>query len=308
MNTHELPMILFTVIAQMCVGSFLVLGAVQLYAHAVHADERDTEALIDPALYAIGPAMILGLAVSMLHMNDITHTFNVIRHVSTSWLSREIVFGSAFAGLGFVFAVLQFKHWGSAVLRTIVALITAVVGIGLVVSMSMIYYSLKAVPAWHTWMTPVQFFATTVLLGALAMGAAFVTTTMVRVKRDKPQSERVTELMANALRGIAVVAAVAAGTILIALPVHVSGLSAAGRVGIKSAAVFSGVWFVIRLVLLVVGACLLGILVFRYASSTLAKRDPRPLATAATIAFVLVLAGELLGRAQFYESMFRVGM
>ena len=29
MNVAELPMILFTVIAQMCVGAFLVLGVVQ---------------------------------------------------------------------------------------------------------------------------------------------------------------------------------------------------------------------------------------------------------------------------------------
>lgn len=39
MNVHELPMILFTVIAQMCVGMFIILGVVELWLSA-KADEK----------------------------------------------------------------------------------------------------------------------------------------------------------------------------------------------------------------------------------------------------------------------------
>ncbi|HHU40433.1 MAG TPA: dimethylsulfoxide reductase, partial [Propionibacterium sp.] len=34
----------------------------------------------------------------MLHMHDLTHTLNVLRHWQSSWLSREIIFGILFAG------------------------------------------------------------------------------------------------------------------------------------------------------------------------------------------------------------------
>ncbi len=51
--------------------------------------------------------MVLGLIASMFHMNDVMHVFNVFRHVGSSWLSREIVFGIGFAALGFLFCVLQ---------------------------------------------------------------------------------------------------------------------------------------------------------------------------------------------------------
>ena len=106
MELGELPMILFTVITQMCVGMFIVLGVVQTIGstrYSVKAVDR----LADPALLAIGPAMILGLLVSMLHMHDVLNVFNVFRHFNSSWLSREIVFGIAFAALGFLFCLMQ---------------------------------------------------------------------------------------------------------------------------------------------------------------------------------------------------------
>jgi hypothetical protein len=46
------------------------------------------------------------------------HTLNVLRHPQTSWLSREIMFGSGFALLGFVFAMLSwFKRPAFAIQR-----------------------------------------------------------------------------------------------------------------------------------------------------------------------------------------------
>ena len=47
-------------------------------------------------------------------------------------------------------------------------MVTALFGVGLVVSQVMIYYSLVTVPAWNSWATWVQFFGTALLLGALA--------------------------------------------------------------------------------------------------------------------------------------------
>ncbi|MGL5247981.1 MAG: dimethyl sulfoxide reductase anchor subunit family protein, partial [Brooklawnia sp.] len=141
MNVAELPMILFTVIAQMCVGAFLVLGVVQTLG-SLRFSAKAIDQVADPALLAIGPAMVFGLAVSMFHMHDVTNTFNVIRHAGSSWLSREILFGTGFAALGFLFAVVQLLKWGRPRLRQALAVLTALVGVGLVYSMSMIYYSL----------------------------------------------------------------------------------------------------------------------------------------------------------------------
>ena len=171
MNTHELPMILFTVLSQMSVGAFVALGVVQILAVGRYP-RSVIDRLADPALLAIGPTLVLGLIASMFHMNDIANTFNVFRNIGTSWLSREIVFGVAFAALGFLFFIMQWRKIASPGIRQALAALTALVGLGLVWCQSMIYYSLVTVPAWHHWATPLRFFATTILLGSLAIGVA----------------------------------------------------------------------------------------------------------------------------------------
>lgn len=289
MNVHELPMITFTVLAQMSVGAFVVLGIIQIVASrkfGAAAIDRVT----DPALYAIGPAMVLGLVASMFHMNDPMNTLHVLRHVGSSWLTREIIFGSAFAGLGFLFAIMQFKKWGSVRLRQALALTTAVVGLGLVWSMSMIYYSLVTVPAWNSVATPAQFFTTTFLLGSLAVGAALMGTVMWRIRRStgdeaaaQPNGEVPAEvdvidpdtrvLFNSSLKGIGVAAVVLLGVQFLIIALHLSSLAGGGQVEAQSAAVFSGFWFVARLVLVFLGAGLLSVFVFRYARG---PRSARP--------------------------------
>jgi len=310
-NTHELPMIIFTVLGQMSVGAFVVLGVVQVVAARRYGADA-VDKVTDPALYAIGPALVLGLGASMLHMHDVTNTLNVVRHLGTSWLSAEIVFGVAFAGLGFVFAAAQWKKWGTAVLRRVLAAVTAVVGLGLVSVMSMIYYTLVTVPAWHTWATPVQFFTTAFLLGTVAVGAALTGAVMWRAHRPSTDagggagaSVPTGELLASVLKGLGVAAVALLGVEFLIIPLSIASLTSTGGVAAQSAAVFTGVWFVARLVLVFAGAGLLAAFVFRYAT---ARSRPRTLAILTSSAFVLVLAGELIGRSLFYDSMIRIGM
>lgn len=340
MELGELPMILFTVITQMCVGMFIVLGAVQLLGSTRHS-AKAVDRLADPALLAIGPAMVLGLLVSILHMHDVFNMFNVIRHWQTSWLSREILFGVSFAAFGFLFCLLQALKIGSVRMRQVVAVLTAILGIGLVISQAQIYYSLVTVPAWHHPATWVQFFATTLMLGALGVGAAFVLIILRRESRiasmdetqiaelDAPyergttgqrlkdfvtdrrlvDSETRTEidgLLATTVRGIVGVAVLAAGVLLITMPIYISGLANAGPQGYESAAMYMSGLSVVRFALLVLGAFGLGLLAFYYAGSGLAKL--RTLALVLVSSFLLVLIGEFLGRALFYEVMVRIGV
>ncbi len=331
MNVAELPMILFTVIAQMCVGAFLVLGVVQTLG-SLRFSAKAIDQVADPALLAIGPAMVFGLAVSMFHMHDVTNTFNVIRHAGSSWLSREILFGTGFAALGFLFAVVQLLKWGRPRLRQALAVLTALVGVGLVYSMSMIYYSLVTVPAWHSWFVPLQFFATTVILGSLAIGTAFVITTSVQARQvargvtasaadsgrrvslrqrfttpaDPAVRGEVEALLGVAVRGIVVTAFVASAALLVAIPLYLSGLTAIGGVALQSVEVYSGALFVARLGLLALGAGLLA--VFTYFIAAKPRENLGRLVVVLTTSLVLVFIAEVLGRALFYESMFRVGV
>ncbi len=181
MSVQELPLVLFTVIGQMCVGAFVALGVIQLVLSIRH-DVKTVDRITEPILYAIGPAMVLGLVVSMFHMNDISHTLNVMRNWQSSWLSREILFGVGFAVFGFLFAIMQWLRIAPARVRQVVAAVTALLGIGLVWAMAQVYYSVRAVPAWHTWIVPFQFFCTAIILGSLAVGCALMITSVVRLR------------------------------------------------------------------------------------------------------------------------------
>lgn len=336
MNVHELPLIIFTVLGQMSVGAFVVLGVVQVLGR-VRFGKEAVDGLADPALFAIGPVLVLGLLGSMLHLGNPFNALNTLRHLDSSWLSREIVFGVGFAGLGFLFAALQFFRWGSPVLRQALAVLTAVVGLGFVWVMSMVYASLPTVPAWNMWTTPAQFYLTTMLLGTLAVGAAFMGVTMFHRQNLRSRLHRLEEssmaqrllswrrpettgtvtaeqeasvdrrsaLLEASVRWVAMAAIVLLGVQLIVIVLMQTQMANDPEMPAASLAAYTTGWFVARLVLLVLGAGLLGVVLARL----VATHSPMLLvATVATVAFGTVLASEIIGRSLFYDSMIRIGM
>lgn len=306
MNAAELPMIIFTVLAQMSVGAFIVLGLIQTFATLRYSSEQ-VDRIADPALYAIGPTLVLGLAASTFHMNDPLNVLNVFRHLGSSWLSREIVFGMLFAGAGFVFAVMQWRKWGPPRLRQLVAAVTALLGIGLVWSMSQIYASLTNVPAWNTWATPLQFFTTTLLLGSLAVATAIMLVATVRRPGATEGAHVDRKLASTSIRALTILAVVASAGVLVGMPVHVAQLAADPSPAAQASLhVFSGTLFIARLALTVAGAGLLA--VFAYGLATSEHSRARLLTVVVAGALVLAFVGEFLGRTMFYESFASIGI
>jgi anaerobic dimethyl sulfoxide reductase subunit C len=302
---NELPLVIFTIIAQMSVGSFVVLGLIHFFGARSGRDVIDK--VSDPALYAIGPILVLGLLASMMHLGTPIRAINALRHLDSSWLSREILFGLLFAAVGGAFAFSQWFKWLTPRLRQALAGLAALVGLALIWSMTMVYL-LPTVPAWDSWATPVRFLATTFLLGSLAVGAALVVTADVRRRGSVADavSERV---IMSSLRGIAIGAIAMLGVEFVVLPLYLGKLATAGSAATtaSSGALVNtyGGYAVAQLVLVFLGVALLGVFLSR-----LAKRlsTARLLAIAPVAAFALVSAGEIIGRMLFYASYARVGL
>lgn len=306
MNVSELPLILFTLLSQMAVGSFVVLGVVQVVARRKH-DAATVDRLTDSALYAIGPVMVAALAVSMIHLGNPMNALNVLRGLGSSWLSMEILLGCTFTGLGAAFAVCQWRHWFSPLLRQVLAGVTALVGLAFVWATAHVYL-IPTVPAWDSWTTPVAFYATTFLLGCLAVGAAFVTVHAVRRSRGTAADPALAGLIRSSLRGIGVASIALLAVELVVLPVWTLGLATDGGAAAATSAdalmAGGGAWLIVRLVLAVLGAGVLGFFLYRVAS----KGAERVLLVTASSAFVLVLVAETLGRIQFFDSYARIGI
>jgi anaerobic dimethyl sulfoxide reductase subunit C (anchor subunit) len=306
MNTQELALVVYTTLVQMSVGAFVILGLVHFYAEH-KSDTNNASEMSDRALLAIGPVVVMGVLASFFHLGNPINAFRAVSNLGTSWLSREILFTVLFVGTGAVFALLQWRKIGSFRLRQIVALVAAVLGLALVYSMSNIY-QLTAEPAWNSVSTTLSFFITTFLLGALALGVAFtVNYFYLKGKQDKANVALQSEMLRTVLQGIALGSIALLGLQLAIIPLSISQLAAGSPAAVESAGQFTNTYgpiFALRLILVILGAGLFGL--FLYRSALLNKE--RLMANFVFAAFAAVLVAELLGRFLFYAAHARIGI
>lgn len=307
MNSNEWALIIFTVVMQMAVGAFIILGGVHFFATR-HNGLEEADKLSDRALLAIGPVVVLGLLVTFLHLGNPLNAPRAIANLGTSWLSREILLSLVFCLGGALFALLQWRKLATATVRNGLALLVAVIGVALVFSMSMVY-RLFSVPAWDTLATQVTFFITTFLLGSLAMGAAFVANFWYLRRKNLDGKQVQYRMVATTLRWIALSAIGLLGAQFVVMPLYLAVLGMAGNAAaaasIELLAQQQGVILGLRLVLLFVGAGLLAVFVYAQASS---ESKLRVVSNLAYLAFALVLLSEILSRYLFYASMVRIGV
>lgn len=303
----EWPLIVFTIVMQLAVGSFVILGGIHFFA-ARRYGSKEADKLSDYALLAIGPAVALGIILSLLHLGNPMNAPYAIAHFGTSWLSREIILSLAFSGIGAVFALLQWRKIGSSTLRNALALIGAAVGLVLVYAISMVY-QIATVPAWNTPLTTVSFFITAFLLGSLAIGAALVINYWNLRRKSADQGNTQYIMLATTLKWIALISVVLLGMQFIVIPLYLAALATNPTNAASDSldVLFSeyGLLFVLRLVLIFLGAGVFAVFLYRMASS---NGSVRVLGNLAVIAFTLVLVSEVLGRFLFYASMVRVGI
>ena len=307
MITREWALIAFTILAQMAVGSFLILGIVHFFA-ARKSGMAEADRLSDRALITIGPLMVLALIVSLFHLGNPLNAYRAVGQVASSWLSREILLSVLFTAIGAVFAFAQWRKLTTFAVRNIIAWIAAIVGLALVFSMSQVY-RLPTQPAWDTLATPISFFVTTLLLGSLAIGVAFVAN-YAYIQRKNPESVTTQGmLLRNALRWIGLGSIVLLGVELVVAPLQVAYLAAGtDQAAIASAALLFnqfGVIFGLRLILAFVGAGILGLLIYQNAQKT---DHDRLLGYLAYATFALVLISEVMGRFLFYAAHIRIGV
>jgi anaerobic dimethyl sulfoxide reductase subunit C len=306
MNVHDWSLIAFTILAQMSVGAFVILGIV----HAValrQAGEAEASRLSNRALLAIGPVLILGMLASFFHLGNPVNAYLAMANLGSSWLSLEIFFGVIFVILGGIFAIMQWRNMASFAVRNVIAWLAALVGLGLVYAMARVYM-LEAQPAWNTPVTLISFYTTTFLLGGLAIGAAFVANyTILRNKADV-NLEVQAQLLRDSLRWIAMLSIVLLGVVLVVMPLYVASLSAGGPVAQASANLLVeeyGFLFGLRLALVFIGAGLFALFLYRNAMT---PGREQLLGNLAYAAFALVFVAEVMGRYLFYATIMAVGI
>lgn len=287
----ERSLAVFTILSQMSVGAFWVLGALHAWATR-QTGMAVADALTDKALLAVGPVMALGILASFFHLGTPLKAWRAFANLRSSWLSRETLFAVLFAGASGLFAGVRWFKAGTPVVHTAMACAAALLGLGLIYSMANAY-RVRTIPAWDTRLTPISFFTTALLLGGLAAGVALV------VNSDVPP-----DLSRLALEWIALGAVVLLGVRLALILLWIArlatgqgaALSAAARITQEHRSILR-----LRLALAVMGVAVAGVTLSPWGEGARAG-------IAILLTFGLVLASEVLGRLLFYEARVRHGV
>jgi len=271
----ERSLVVFTLLAQLAVGVFWVSGGL------------DSWPGYKMALLAAPVLMALGMLASFFHLGSPLNAWRAFSNLRSSWLSREVLCSVLFAGASGLVAALEWFELAPAAVHNAIVWTTALLGLALISSMANAYRA-RTVPAWDTWATPISFFTTSLLLGGLAVGA------MLAFDPAAP-----TELIRLALRRIAVGSIVLLGVQLIVVSLWLARLAGEPGAAARAAARVTQEHRLIlrlRFALAILGMAAAGIGLFAWGAS------------ATILAFVLVLASEVLGRVLFYEARERYGV
>jgi anaerobic dimethyl sulfoxide reductase subunit C (anchor subunit) len=306
MNTKDWALITFTILTEMSVGAFLVLTIVHNFV-ARKEGIQEADRMSDRVLVAIIVTLGLGMLASLFHLGNPLNAPKAVTNIATSWLSREILFGVIFAVIGLIYVALQWFKIGSPILRNIVAWIAALVGIVLVYSQAHVYM-LATQPSWNTILTVISFYATTLLLGVLAVGAALVANYAYLQRKTPDCADKQCELLQGVIRWISIASIILLGIELILIPIYLVNLSTGSAAALQSLSLMSGTYslaFILRLVLGFVGAGVLAVFLYQNAPTAGKKQVVGYLTYGA---FALVLIAEVLGRFVFYATRFRIGI
>ena len=287
----ERSLVAFTLLSQMAVGAFWVLGALHLW-FARQAGPATAETWTRIALLVVVPVMMAAMLASLWHLGTPLYAWRALANLSSSWLSREILFAVLFTAAAATLAVLCWFNLGPPGARTVLGWAATLLGLALIFSMANAY-RLRTIPAWDTWLTLVSFLVVALLLGALAVGVVLAVTADVSF-----------ELLRSPLQWIALGSIVLLTVELVGTAFWFARLVTGQGAALRSAGKIMQEhrWILgLRLALGTAGVVAAGVALALWSQ---AIQHGLPV----IVVFGLVLASEVLGRLLFYEARVRHGV
>ncbi|WP_455428053.1 dimethyl sulfoxide reductase anchor subunit family protein [Dryocola sp. LX212] len=276
---HEWPLVLFTVLGQCVVGGVIVMGMAWMSV----SNNSELQNKIVRSMFFLWVIMGVAFVASIMHLGSPLRAFNSLNRVGHSALSNEIASGSVFFAVGgFWWLVAGLKKMPAA-LGKLWLVVSMLLGLVFVWMMTRVY-QIDTVPTWHTGYTTLSFFMTVVLGGPL-LGAVLLRLVNYPLAGTK-------------LAALSVLALLVTVGVIVLQGFSLSGISSSIQQASALLPDYASlqVW---RIVLLALGlGCWICPLARRLTPST------------ATLlaGFVLVVAGELIGRGLFYGLHMTVGM
>lgn len=162
----EWPLVAFTLLVQSSVG-VVIFSALYFCWIEKEVGTQQSTTIMKPVLILAAILGCLGLLASTLHMGYPWNAFHALRHISSSWLSREVVFAAVYLGALCLYTLVVLIK--GRMNNTILALI-GLLGLIDIYCMASLYFNTSMV----TWMhanTYFMFFGSVFATGgAIALG------------------------------------------------------------------------------------------------------------------------------------------
>ncbi|EPG8608717.1 dimethyl sulfoxide reductase anchor subunit family protein [Raoultella ornithinolytica] len=278
---HEWPLMIFTVFGQCVAGGFIVL-ALALMKGGLSNEQQQRVVL---SMFGLWVLMGIGFIASTMHLGSPMRAFNSLNRIGASSLSNEIASGALFfavGGIGWLLAVVKKLPAG---LRSLWLVATMVLGILFVWMMVRVYNTIDTVPTWYTVWTPLSFFLT------LFLGGPLLGYLLLRVAGVDGWAMRLLPVVTLLALVASVIVVLMQGS---ELPMIHSSIQQASALVPDYGSLMA--WRVVALVLAL--ACWVVPLLKGY----------QPAVPLLSLALVLVLVGEMVGRGIFYGLHMTVGM
>ena len=278
---HEWPLMIFTVLGQCVAGGFIVLALALMKGQL----SREQQQRVVLSMFALWVLMGIGFIASILHLGSPMRAFNSLNRIGASSLSNEIASGSIFFAVGGIGWLLAVTNKLSCVLRSLWLVVTAVLGVVFVWMMVRVYNTIDTVPTWYSIWTPFSFFLT------LFIGGPLLGYLLLSWARVEGWALRLLPVVSLAALAVSVVVSLMQGVELASIHSSIQQASAlVPDYGLLMA------WRIAAIVLALV--CWVAPQLKGY----------QPALPLLSLAFVLVLVGELIGRGVFYGLHMTVGM
>ena len=278
---HEWPLMVFTVFGQCVVGGFIVLALALMTGKL----SREQELRVVGSMFGLWVLMGIGFIASTMHLGSPLRAFNSLNRMGASSLSNEIASGAIFfavGGIGWLLAVCKKLPAG---LRSLWLVVTMVLGVIFVWMMVRVYNTIDTVPTWYTVWTPLSFFLT------LFIGGPLLGYLLLRVAGVDGWALRLLPVVSLLALLVSIMVVVMQGSELATIRSSVQQASAlVPDYGLLMA------WRVVLLALALACWCVPQ------------SRGRKPAVSLLGLAFVLILAGEMIGRGIFYGLHMTVGM
>jgi len=281
------PLICFSLLIQMSVGCFMISESTCLAfsRRFSSAGLRLVRLVIRSLVLAIS---LLAVIVSFFHLGKPWRVLNILNNLNSSWLSLEIIFLIMFIFVVAAGIILEWRKRRGRKLQKGIFLLGGLFGLSTIVAMFNLYM-LPTVPAWKSIATPVVFLLVCFLLGSQLTASSW--TIYLRRSKNTNLTDITTHWSQRTLGRIENLSLVLVMIIvLVAALLLIQNYSVLG---------------LIRILLSLCGALLL------WRGWPVVSSSPKKKQMSdkyVSIAFVVLLLAEVLGRILFFASYDRIGL